>query len=49
MDTLKDTIEALRQENIQLRDYILALQSRLIEQPSGVPTPPAVYSGREGK
>ena len=40
----KDTIDALRQENIQLRDYILALQSRLIEHPGGVPTPPAVYA-----
>lgn len=38
----KETISALRQENIQLRDYILALQSRLIEHPGGVPTPPAV-------
>lgn len=40
----KETIDALRQENIQLRDYILALQSRLIEHPGGVPTPPAVYA-----
>lgn len=44
----KDTIDALRQENIQLRDYILALQSRLIEHPGGVPTPPAVYATRRG-
>ncbi|KAK9454514.1 hypothetical protein V1511DRAFT_395782 [Dipodascopsis uninucleata] len=40
----KETIENLRQENLQLRDYILALQSRLIEHPGGVPPPPAVYS-----
>lgn len=44
----KDTIEALRQENLQLRDYILALQSRLIEHPGGFPTPPAVYSRQSG-
>lgn len=44
----KDTIDALRQENIQLRDYILALQSRLIEHPGGVPTPPAVYARQTG-
>lgn len=43
----KETIESLRQENLQLRDYILALQSRLIEHPGGFPTPPAVYS-RQG-
>lgn len=43
----KDTIDALRQENIQLRDYILALQSRLIEHPGGVPTPPAVYARQQ--
>jgi len=40
----KETVESLRQENLQLRDYILALQSRLIEHPSGVPPPPAVYA-----
>lgn len=44
LEQSKDTIDALRQENIQLRDYILALQSRLIEHPGGVPTPPAVYA-----
>lgn len=44
LKTSRDTIDALRQENIQLRDYILALQSRLIEHPGGVPTPPAVYA-----
>lgn len=42
----KETIDALRQEIIQLRDYILVLQSRLIEHPAGVPTPPAVYQRR---
>ncbi|KAK7203012.1 hypothetical protein BZA70DRAFT_269613 [Myxozyma melibiosi] len=46
----KAIIDGLRAENVQLRDYILALQSRLIEQPgvggSGVPTPPAVYARR---
>lgn len=40
----KDVMAELRKENLQLRDYILALQSRLIEHPSGMPTPPAVYS-----
>lgn len=48
LKTTKETIEALRQENIQLRDYILALQSRLIEHPGGVPTPPAVYARQGG-
>ncbi|KAK9466032.1 hypothetical protein V1512DRAFT_264584 [Lipomyces arxii] len=45
---MKEIIDGLRQENLQLRDYILALQSRLIEQPGvgGVPTPPAVYAQR---
>ncbi|KAK9474305.1 uncharacterized protein V1510DRAFT_349787, partial [Dipodascopsis tothii] len=43
----KETIDSLRQENLQLRDYILALQSRLIEQPGGIPTPPAVYARRQ--
>ncbi|KAK9477674.1 hypothetical protein V1514DRAFT_333124 [Lipomyces japonicus] len=44
----KEAIDSLRQENVQLRDYILALQSRIIEQPGigGVPTPPAVYNAR---
>lgn len=44
----KDTIDMLRQENIQLRDYILSLQSRLIEHPAGVPTPPSVYARQQG-
>lgn len=43
---IKDTMEALRSENQELRDYILALQSRWINQPGGVPTPPAVYARR---
>lgn len=43
---VKDTMEALRSENQELRDYILALQSRWINQPGGVPTPPAVYARR---
>ncbi|KAK9383273.1 uncharacterized protein V2V93DRAFT_390035 [Kockiozyma suomiensis] len=47
----KAIIDGLRAENVQLRDYILALQSRLIEQPGvgggGVPTPPAVYARRQ--
>ncbi|CAH2354138.1 hypothetical protein CLIB1423_14S02960 [[Candida] railenensis] len=48
---LKQTIEELRAENLQLRDYTLALQSRVIElspshppqqgQPDHVPAPPA--------
>lgn len=39
---LEATIEALKNENLQLRDYCLALQSRLLETDSGVgiPTPP---------
>lgn len=45
----KDTIDMLRQENIQLRDYILSLQSRLIEHPGGVPTPPSVYARQQGE
>ncbi|ANB13635.1 hypothetical protein AWJ20_1934 [Sugiyamaella lignohabitans] len=36
------TISELREENTDLRDYILALQSRWVNEP-GVPTPPAVY------
>ncbi|KAK9334140.1 hypothetical protein V1520DRAFT_330414 [Lipomyces starkeyi] len=49
LKSTKETIDSLRQENLQLRDYILALQSRLIEQPGvgGVPTPPAVYARRQ--
>ncbi|VVT47335.1 uncharacterized protein SAPINGB_P001660 [Magnusiomyces paraingens] len=47
LKTSKETIGALRQENIQLRDYILALQSRLIEHPGGVPTPPAVCARQQ--
>lgn len=51
---LKQTIEELRAENLQLRDYTLALQSRVIElspshppqQGDHVPAPPAaVFSG----
>lgn len=44
----KDTIDKLTQENAELRDYILALQSRWINQPGGIPTPPAVYVRRGG-
>lgn len=36
---LHKTIEELRRENIQLRDYTLALQSRLIEMTPGVAPP----------
>lgn len=46
LKTVKETMEALRAENQELRDYILALQSRWINQPGGVPTPPAVYARR---
>lgn len=42
---LQQTIEALKQENMQLRDYSLALQAKLIEQPD-VPPPPAVFATR---
>lgn len=44
-DGLKQTIEALKSENMQLRDYSLALQARLIEQPD-VPAPPVVFLTR---
>lgn len=55
---LKQTIEELRAENLQLRDYTLVLQSRVIElSPSnhaggnnaelaGVPTPPVVFNNK---
>lgn len=46
LKAVKETMEALRAENQELRDYILALQSRWINQPGGVPTPPAVYARR---
>lgn len=46
LKSVKETMEALRAENQELRDYILALQSRWINQPGGVPTPPAVYTRR---
>lgn len=42
----KEAIEVLRRENVQLRDYILALQSRLIEHPGGVPPPSVVRQGQ---
>jgi hypothetical protein len=44
VDELKDaklTIDNLKRENLELRDYILTLQSRLIEGPGGV-IPPGV-------
>lgn len=47
VDALKQTIETLKQENMQLRDYSLALQAKLIEQPD-VPAPPVVFSTRTG-
>jgi vacuolar-type H+-ATPase subunit I/STV1 len=43
----QDAIDSLEKENRQLRDYILALQSKFIGQPGGVPTPPAVYERRQ--
>lgn len=46
LKSAKENMEALRTENQELRDYILALQSRWINQPGGVPTPPAVYARR---
>lgn len=55
-DHLKQTIEELRAENLQLRDYTLALQSRVIElsppnqiapQGDGVPPPPAAIFKRD--
>ena len=46
LKSAKEAMEALRTENQELRDYILALQSRWINQPGGVPTPPAVYARR---
>jgi len=47
VDALKNTIETLKQENMQLRDYSLALQAKLIEQPD-VPAPPVVFTTRGG-
>lgn len=44
LKTLKETMETLRAENQELRDYILAIQSRWINQPGGVPVPPALRS-----
>lgn len=44
VETLKATIEALKNENMQLRDYSLALQAKLIE--TDVPAPPGPFSGR---
>lgn len=57
VDHLKQTIEDLRNENMQLRDYTLALQSRVIELSppniqsgdNSVPTPPAVFNGKFGE
>ncbi|ODQ80299.1 hypothetical protein BABINDRAFT_161258 [Babjeviella inositovora NRRL Y-12698] len=43
---LRATIEELRRENMHLRDYTLALQSKLMEHETGVPTPPSLVFGR---
>ncbi|KAK9462022.1 uncharacterized protein V1516DRAFT_673551 [Lipomyces oligophaga] len=49
LKTSKAIVDSLHQENLQLRDYILALQSRLIEQSgvADVPPPPAVFARRQ--
>ncbi|KAG7662696.1 kapC [[Candida] subhashii] len=39
LDHLKQTIDELRNENIQLRDYTIALQSRVIELSPTTPAP----------
>lgn len=48
VDALKQTIENLKEENTQLRNYSLALQAKLIEQPD-VPSPPNVFNTRTKK
>jgi hypothetical protein len=45
IDGLKATIESLKQDNMELRDYLLAVQAKLIEQPD-VPAPAALYNPR---
>lgn len=43
---LQATIDELRRENLHLRDYTLALQSKLMEHEEGVPTPPSLVFDR---
>ncbi|KAL8820675.1 MAG: hypothetical protein Q9223_001168 [Gallowayella weberi] len=40
-NTLSDSFKALQAENYQLRDYIISLQSRLIESHGEFPQPPS--------
>ncbi|KAL8954079.1 MAG: hypothetical protein Q9222_000092 [Ikaeria aurantiellina] len=40
-DVLSDNYKTLQAENYQLRDYIISLQSRLIESQGEVPQPPS--------
>ncbi|KAL8715010.1 MAG: hypothetical protein Q9220_000967 [cf. Caloplaca sp. 1 TL-2023] len=40
-DSLSDSYKTLQAENYQLRDYIISLQSRLIESQGEVPQPPS--------
>ncbi|KAF2761232.1 hypothetical protein EJ05DRAFT_473769 [Pseudovirgaria hyperparasitica] len=39
-ETLAETYKAVQQENYQLRDYIISLQSKLLESQGTVPPPP---------
>lgn len=43
-DELQATIEKLKQENMELRDYLLAVQAKLIDQPD-IPAPVSLYGG----
>lgn len=42
---LSENFKAIQQENYQLRDYIIALQSRLLEAQGEVPPPPGGLDG----
>jgi len=44
---MEDDIKALQQENYQLREYILSLQSRILETSSELPPPPAHFNLQE--
>jgi hypothetical protein len=43
--TLSDNFKAVQSENYQLRDYIINLQSRLLESQGEVPPPPSNVDG----
>jgi len=40
-NTLNENFKAVQAENYQLRDYIITLQSRLLESPGEFPQPPS--------